>query len=134
MNRKNFTKEQIAELSKNKNVSHCGLKSVRYAKRFKLSALKQYNEDGRGAVEIFKDAGFDLAIIGRRAPHRLMNQWNTAIRPERKAEPLLRTEAMAKISAKRFSGGKELRTLKAKVAYLEAENDFLAQLRARKRK
>jgi len=134
MDRKTFAKEQIKELSKNKNVSHCGLKSVRYTKRFKLSALKQYNEDGRGAVEIFKDAGFDLAVIGKRAPHRLMNQWNTAVRPKRKPEPLLRDEPMAKIVAKRLSGGKELRTLRSKVAYLEAENDFLAQLRARKRK
>ncbi|HDQ22374.1 MAG TPA: hypothetical protein ENN28_00170 [Candidatus Uhrbacteria bacterium] len=134
MNRKTFTKEQIKELSKNKNVSHCGLKSVRYTKKFKLTALKQYNEDGRGAVEIFKEAGFDLTVIGKRAPYRLMNQWNTSIRPERKPELPLRNEATAKIAAKRFSGGKELRTLKAKVAYLEAENDFLAQLRARKRK
>lgn len=134
MNRKIFTKGQISELSGNKNVSHCGLKSVRYTKRFKLKALKQYNEDGQSAVEIFKEAGFDLAVIGKRAPHRLMNQWNTAIRPERKPEPLLRDETVAKIAAKRLSGGKELRTLRAKVAYLEAENDFLAQLRARKRK
>jgi hypothetical protein len=134
MNRKNFTKEQILELSKNKNVSHCGLKSIRYTKKFKLLALKQYNEDGRGAVEIFKEVGFDLAVIGKRAPHRLMNQWNTAINPKRKSEPLLRDETMAKIAAKRLSGGKELRTLRAKVSYLEAENDFLAQLRARKRK
>jgi len=134
MNRKNFTKKQILALSKNKNISHCGLKSVRYTKKFKLLALKQYNEDGQGAVEIFKEAGFDLATIGKRAPYRLMNQWNTTIRPERKHETLLRNEAMAKIVAKRFSGGKELRTLRAKVSYLEAENDFLAQLRAAKRK
>lgn len=131
MNRKTLTKEQIKKVSRNKNVSRCGPSSIRYAKQFKLKALKQYNEDGLGAVEIFEAAGFDLDVIGARTPNRLMNQWNTALKPSREKETPLRR---IKIADKRIGRGRELRHLKAKVAYLEAENDFLAQLRARKRK
>jgi len=131
MSKQKFTKEQIARISRNKNVSRCGPYSIRYAKQFKLQALRQYNEDGLGAVEIFEAAGFDLRLIGIRTPNRLMNQWNTALRPNRKHETPLHK---AKIANKRIGRGRELRNLKAKVAYLEAENDFLAQLRVGKRK
>jgi len=131
MSRRTFTKEQIKQISKNKNVNRCGTKSVMYAKNFKIKALKQYNEEGLSAVEIFEKAGIDLSIIGIRAPNRLMNQWNAALRPKRKPETPLHK---AKLTAKRIGSGREIRNLRAKVAYLQAENNFLAQLRARKRK
>lgn len=131
MSKQKFTTEQIKKISKNKNVSRCGPSSVRYTTQFKLQALKQYNENGLGAVKIFEAAGFDLRLIGIRTPNRLMNQWNTALHPERKHETPLHKINMAN---KRMGRGRELRNLKAKVAYLEAENDFLAQLRAGKRK
>ncbi|MEA1981351.1 MAG: hypothetical protein U9N54_10295 [candidate division Zixibacteria bacterium] len=131
MNRRTFTKEQIKKISKNKNVSRCGTKSVMYAKSFKTKALRQYNEEGLSAVEIFKEAGFNLSIIGIRRPNKLMNQWNTALRSKRKPETPLHK---AKLIAKRMGSGREIRILKDKVSYLEAENDFLAQLRAQKRK
>ena len=60
-----------------------------------------------------------------------MNQWNTALGPNRKPETPLHK---AKLTAKRIGSGREVRNLRAKVAYLQAENDFLAQLRAQKRK
>jgi hypothetical protein len=128
MNRRTFTQEQIKRLSKNRNVTRCGTKSVRYARSFKALALKQYNEEGLSAVEIFEEVGFDLTAIGVRAPNRLMNQWNTALRPKRDHESPL-SEAVTK----RIRSGREMRTLKAKVTYLEAENHFLKKLRAGKR-
>jgi len=133
MNRRTFTQEQIKRLSKNRNVTRCGTKSVRYARSFKTSALKQYNEEGLSAVEIFEEADFDLTTIGIRAPNRLMNQWNTAFRPKRDHESLLQNQDEAEAVAKRAGSGREMRTLKAKVIYLETENCFLKKLRAGKR-
>jgi len=131
MNRRTFTKEQIKQISNNKNVRRCSNKSIMYAKSFKLKALRQYNEEGLSAVQIFKQAGFDLNILGIRRPNKLMHQWNNALLPKRKPEtPLHKT----KLKAKRIGNGREIKHLKAKVDYLEAENDFLAQLRAQKRK
>lgn len=128
MNRKTFTNKQIKDLSKNKNVARCGAKSVRYTRNFKAEALRKYNEEGLSAVEIFQNAGFDLAAIGKRSPNRLMNQWNTALghRPAHRANN--------GITIKRIENRRNIKTLEAKVAYLEAENCFLAKLRAGKRK
>lgn len=128
--RKILTNEQIKMLSKNKNVARAGSKSVRYKRDFKLWALRQYNDDGLSAVGIFEDAGFDLAVIGKRAPNRLMNQWNVSI----KSHAVVRqTGERIEVIVKRTENRRKMGALKAKVAYLEAENDFLARLRAGKR-
>ena len=108
-----------------------------YRKSFKAAALRQYNEEGLSAVEIFESAGFDLDVIGIRKPNKLMHQWNKAIRTKngsgfvpQGAEKVEQAENIEK----KIRSGSKLRALKAKIAYLEAENDFLAQLRARIRK
>jgi hypothetical protein len=129
-----FTPEQIRALSKNKNVKRCGGSSVIYRKRFKAEALRQYNEEGLTAVDIFESAGFDLDAIGKRVPNRLMHQWNQALKvktgivspPPENLEPSEPVE-------KKIRSGSKIRTLKAKVVYLKAENDFLANLRVRRR-
>ena len=123
-----FTKWQIKKLSENKNVARCGLSSVQYAKSFKEKALKQYNEEGLSAIEIFEAAGFDLNIIGKRAPNRLMNQWNAFLRPKHKE--IKDDEGKEKRAGRK----REINELRDRITYLEAENDFLAKLRAKKRK
>ena len=123
-----LTCEQVKILRQNKNVRRCSSKSVTYKKKFKEEAIKLYNEEGLAAVEIFQQAGFDLDIIGKRTPNRLMHQWKTALRPHeqiKRFKPNLPDEIKAENNINR---------LRAKVAYLQAENDFLAKLRARKRK
>ncbi len=123
-----FTKGQIKKLLENKNVERCGLSSVQYAKSFKEKALKQYNEKGLAAIEIFEAAGFDLGIIGKRAPNRLMNQWNNSHRPKHK-------EIEVDDGKEKRAGRKrEINDLRDRITYLEAENDFLAKLRAKKKR
>ena len=123
-----FTKGQIKKLSENKNVRRCGLSSVQYDKGFKEKALKQYNEEGLSAIEIFEAAGFDLSIIGKRAPNRLMNQWNSSHRQKHKE-----IEA-DEGKGKRAGRKREINDLRDRITYLEAENDFLAKLRAKKKR
>jgi len=125
-----FTSEEIEKLSQNKNVKRCGQSSVIYAKAFKEHALKQY-EKGMTAVGIFQAAGFDLSIIGKRAPNRIMNQWRNALNVKKEGIP---TAAEDIGKNKRSRNRRELNDLRARVAYLEAENDFLAKLRAKKRR
>ena len=127
MNRRTFTKEQIKMLSKNKNVARCGDSSVRYTKNFRITALRKYNEKGLSAIGIFQEAGFDLDVIGKRAPNRLMNQWNAALRPGTISQD------NSEITIKRIENRRKLKNLEAKVIYLQAENHFLKKLRAGKR-
>ena len=126
--RRILTSEQKKALRQNPNVRRCSSKSVRYKKEFKEQAIGLYENDGLSAVEIFERAGFDLDAIGKRKPNQLMNQWRTSMRPGEKVKrfkPQLSDEAKAENNINR---------LKARIAYLEAENDFLAKLRAGKRK
>jgi len=122
MDKQTYTPEQIRLLSKNKSIAHCGKSSVRYTAAFKQAALKQYNA-GLSAVEIFQNAGIDLTIIGKRAPNRLMNQWRTALRVnlDKDENPLNRPN-------------NSLEMLRSQVAYLKAENHFLALFRAKKKR
>jgi hypothetical protein len=133
MSRRTFTSDQMKNISKNRNVARCGDRSVRYSRGFKALALRQYNEEGLSAVGIFLEAGFDLGVIGKRTPNRLMNQWKTALRPKRSRELALQGQDKAEVAIKRIRNGREMSKLKAKVTYLEAENHFLKKLRAGKR-
>lgn len=117
-----FTSVQIRTLSKNKNVSRCGSTTIRYAREFRQSALKLYNKGGLSAVEIFQNAGINLDIIGKRSPNKLMHQWRATLKGDPgKAKPVKRPN-------------KDLKMLRAQVAYLKAENHFLAKLRAKKKR
>jgi hypothetical protein len=122
MNKKVYTYDQVRELSKNKNIAHCGSTKVRYTNVFKQAAIKQYN-NGLSAVEIFQNAGIDFAIIGKYAPNHLINQWRKALRLnlDKEASPLDRPH-------------NNIEMLRSQVAYLKAENHFLAQLRAQKKR
>jgi hypothetical protein len=126
--RRILTNDQVKILAQNKNVRHCSTKSIGFKKKFKEQAMELYNKQGLAAVEIFQQAGFDLDVIGKRTPNKLMHQWNKALSPYpqvKRIKPKLSEEA---------KNENNLRRLKARVAYLEAENDFLAQLRARRKK
>jgi len=134
MSRIIFTSEQIKKLSQNKNVARAGNKSVRYTRSFKDEALRQYHEEGLSAVGIFEEAGFDLNLIGKRTPNRLMNQWGTACKQININTSASPPERRIGLTIKRIESKREMKNLRAKVAYLQAANDFLAKFRARKRK
>ncbi len=127
--RRILTKEEVKIISQNPNVRRCSAKSIRYQKQFRAAAMKLYNEEGLAAVEIFELAGFDLNVIGKRTPNKLMNQWNTAQRPRDVRKLPFRVKPSATVTK-----ADRIRKLKNRVAYLEAENDFLAKLRAGTRK
>jgi len=119
MNGEKFTREQIEELRKNKNVLRCSSDRVRYGRDFKEAAVKRHGEGRLTAVEIFESAGFDLGVIGKRRPNKLMYQWRKAFEKKGSVFP----SRIAGVGKKIRSGNK-IGMLKDKIAYLEAENDF----------
>ncbi len=124
-----LTEEEVKIISKNKNVRRCSNKSICYEKKFKEEAMELYNKEGLAAVEIFELAGFDLNVIGKRTPNKLMSQWNTAKRPKIASKLPFRVKPSAETRRE-----DSIRRLRNRVAYLEAENSFLAKIRAGKRK
>ena len=133
MSKRRFTQEQINELLVNKNIARCSEKAITYRKEFKVEAAKKYQDEGKSASQIFKDAGFNLDIIGREVPKDCLYDW-TRIYQEKGTQGLL-TESRGKAKGggrprMTWSNDKEKLTyLEAQVAYLKAENAFLAKLR-----
>lgn len=133
MSKRIFTGEQIESLLKNKNVKRCSERSITFSKEFKINAVQFYGQ-GLTSTEIFRQAGFDLGVIGKDKPKGYLRDWNRIVR-KRGLEGL--SEVRGKNSTgrpktKNLTGADKIKRLEAEVAYLKAENDFLAKLRAKR--
>jgi transposase-like protein len=131
-----FSPEQVKELLKNKNILRCSSKSITFSPNFKLQAVKQHSEQGYNAKLIFKKAGLDLVIIGLANAKGCLKRWRKIYNT--KGEKSLITESRGRRGWKKYrikikSDKDKIKYLEAKVAYLDAENDFLAKLRGLKR-
>jgi len=134
MSKRIFTREQIEELLRNPHVTKCSEKAISYSKEFKVKAVRLYNEQGFGPQDIFIQAGFNLNVIGKKKPKSLMRDWNQIYRT--KGEDGLKTETRGgnggRPKTKYQTDEEKIQYLEAQVAYLKAENDFLAKLRAKR--
>jgi transposase len=132
MNKRIFTQEQIASLLENKNVVRVSEKSITYRTDFKLTAVKRYQE-GLSPSAIFAEAGFSLALIGRETPGWRLKRWRKIFATGGPAA--LQNDGRGIQSTGRprslehMNDKEKLKHLEAQVAYLKAENAFLAKLR-----
>lgn len=134
MSKRNLSEGEITELLKNRNIAKCSEKAITYSKDFKVAAVRQYNEEGLTSTEIFTMAGFDLHIIGKDTPNDRIGDW-VQIAKAKGMEGLCvetRGRAGGRPEVKGLTDAEKIKWLEAKVAYLKAENDFLAKLRAKK--
>jgi len=135
MSRRIFTKEQINEILKNPNVVKCSELAITYSNDFKVRAMKQYREQHMTFKEIFIKAGFNLSIIGEDTPRWCFKRWNKTYKS--KGLEKLAVESRGKMSAgrpktKNVTDADRIKRLEMENAYLRAENDFLAKLRAKR--
>lgn len=134
MSKRRFTAEQIANLLKTGNVARCSDKAITYSKDFKIKAVRQYQDEGISAKQIFKEAGFDLGVIGKDKPKACLQDWRRIfkIKGINGLETETRGRGGGRPKVKELTDAKKIEYLEAKVAYLKAENDFLAKLRAKR--
>lgn len=134
MSKRRFTAAQIADLRRNDNVAKCSHKAITYGKDFKLWAVQRYQDDGMSAKQIFKEAGFDLGVIGKFKPKDCLSDWNKIfkIKGVDGLSVENRGRGGGRPRVKELTDAKKIERLEAKVAYLKAENDFLAKLRAKR--
>lgn len=137
MSKRRLTEKQIKELSSNVNVVRCSAKSITYAKEFKLLAIKQYN-DGWSAVMIFKEAGFNPHLFREDMPRGCLTRWRRKyqikgdiglINDERG-----HSHKGGRPKTKGLTDTDKIKRMAIEIAYLKAENDFLAKLRAAKKR
>ena len=134
MSKRIFNKEQIEQLLQNPNVEGCSEKSIHYRKEFKISAVRRYRQ-GLPASEIFRQAQFDIRMIGPEIPDDCLFRWRKIFK-EKGELGLMADGRMGNNPNGRpktnWSDDKEkIKYLEAKVEYLKAENDFLVKLRKR---
>ncbi len=117
----------------NKHVMRVSERSIAYQADFKLAAVKRYKE-GLPPSAIFQEAGFDLALIGRKTPKWRLARWLGLF--EKKGEAGLRKDGRSTHhrggrppNSAHMSEGERMKYLEAENAYLKAENAFLAKLR-----
>ena len=133
MSKRLFNKEQIEKLSNNINVAKCSERSITYSNEFKKTAIKQYNEQFLTSKEIFISAGFDMEVIGSSTPKECLKSWNKVYKTKG-LEGFIesRGKAGGRTKTKDLSDADRIKRLEIQIAYLKAENDFLAKLRAKR--
>ena len=118
-----YSKEEQEQLSQLSCVEKVTEKMLVFKQSFKREAVAK-SEQGYTANQIFKDAGIETSKYARKYFHHLLKRWKhddlrdgiTHGRPKKKAPRKLADMSMEE--------------LKARVAYLEVENDFLKKLKA----
>jgi len=128
-----FSSEQIAKLKQNPCVFECREKSIHYTLEFKKRALDLYAE-GINPDEIWRQAGFDVGIWKKGYCRLTVKDWRCMVR-KRGIESLTKLGGMHADGGWRSASSPEndrVRRLALQVKYLEAENDFLAKLRAKR--
>lgn len=130
MNRAIYSEEQIKALLANPNVAKCNGKSVTYRQEFKVRAVKEYYEQGVGPNSIFLKAGFDLNVLGKDKPKNCLKLWRKVYKA--KGEQGLSIENRGRMGGRRKTDKSvDVKYLQTKIAYLEAENNFLRNLKTK---
>ena len=122
MSKRIFTKEEIKTLLRNENVARCSEKSISYDKDFKILAVKKYWE-GLPYSEIFRQAGFDINIIGRETPKDCLYRWKKIFKDEGEAGLKIDGRKQSKAGGRpkdlaNLTDEEKLKRLETEVAYL----------------
>ena len=135
MSKRIFTSEQLRELRSNKYVRKCSKKSVSFTSDFKILAVSLYKQ-GLALSEVFRRAGFDLSTIGKETPKACLKRWRKLVKNKGES-------GLSECRGKGGNGGRpkikgltdadKIERLEVQVAYLKAENAFLAKLRAKQK-
>ncbi len=128
-----FSQEQITHLKQNPCVFECTQKSIHYTVEFKKRALELYTQ-GISPNEIWKQAGFDISLWKKGYCGHTLKDWRRMVK-NKGFESLAHRGGISSdkgLKNKSSMNDETVKRLQLQVKYLKAENDFLAQLRAKK--
>jgi hypothetical protein len=128
--RTTFSIEEIAILKQNPNVFSCTTNSINYTYEFKKHALELHTE-GVYAREIWKRTGFDVSKWRKDYCRGTLSDWKEIVK-KHGIGGLLKVGGIQYDRGPNKIDADEMKRLKLQVRYLEAENDFLAKLRAKR--
>jgi transposase len=125
-----YSADQVKALGANPNVKKCSNKSITYNKDFKIKAVKAFYE-GQSANAIFKLAGLDPAIIGKWKPRACLKLWKRTYKTLGEAGFARENRGRGGGRRPKDKQSTDLEHLQTKIAYLEAENNFLRNLKTK---
>jgi transposase len=125
-----FHTSQIKQLENNPNVRKASERSIQYQAEFKIKAVQE-NLKGKGPLQIFMENGFDLEMTGKEKAKSSLKRWRKTY--QQFGEDGFYTERRGKKSTGRPRKIKEtadqkLKKAEARIAFLEAELEFLKKL------
>lgn len=141
MTRRIFTAEEQAQLRANPNVLRCSGRSILYSEDFKRFILHGYFEEGKSPRTMFAECGFPDFIVSSLVPKWTLQRWrrtygsayaerdlsNKTGRTKKGGRPHKEEDVSA------MSDKDRAEYYAARAAYLDKENDFLAEARGEKR-
>ena len=128
--RTTFSSDQIAELKHNPCVFNCTHNSVNYTYEFKQRALALHQE-GVSAREIWKRSGFNVDWWKKEYCKGTIRDWKKVV-AKHGIEGLLKPCGIQYDRGPTNTDKDKLKRMELQVKYLEAENSFLAKLRAKR--
>jgi hypothetical protein len=128
--RTTFSNEEIAKLRQNPCVFSCTERSVNYTYEFKKRALALHKE-GVSAREIWTRSGFKTDKWRKSYFGETLRDWKKIVK-KNGIEGLLKPSGIQFDRGPNKTDKDKLKRLELQVKYLEAENDFLAKLRAKR--
>jgi transposase len=142
MQKRTYTAEEQEQLRTNPNVVRCTKHMIIYEPDFKRAALRAYYEDGKDARTIFAEAGFPASVVKTLTPKWAITQWRKTYGPGYEQADMTNKRGKAKkggrprterVDVAQMTDKEKITYYEARVAYQEAENDFLARTQGRKR-
>ncbi len=125
-----FSTEEVAKLRQNPCVFSCTERSVNYTYEFKQRALELHRQ-GVVAKEIWSRSGFDTAKWRSNYFGETIRDWRKIVK-KKGIEGLLKPGGIQYDHGPTNTDQDKLKRLELQVRYLEAENSFLAKLRAKR--
>jgi len=125
-----FNEHQRRLIEMNPNVTSVSDRAIQYTPEFKLKAVQE-NLQGKGPSQIFREAGFDLEIIGTKKAQSAISRWKKIYQIH--GEQGFFEERRGKGSTGRprkenLSADKKLEKAEARIKLLEAELALLKKL------
>lgn len=128
--RTTFSQKEIEDLKKHPCVFNCTEKSVYYTYEFKKYALEIYAQ-GVTPKEIWRRSGFNIGKWKKDYFALTLRDWRRIVVQDG-MEGLHNMGGLQYDRGPKNTDKDEIKRLKLQVAYLKAENSFLAQLRAKR--
>jgi transposase-like protein len=127
-----FSGDEIEKLKKNPFVRKFTNKSITYTPEFKKQAIEQHNQ-GMSYKDIFRSIGINLNGWNAYYAKDCLKRWKKILR-KKGAEGLsaLQGSKGGRPKTKGITDADKIKRLELQIRYLQAENDFLAKLRAKR--